>query len=106
LGQTSRYPGDVDWSVAEVEAIVADYFSMLEKELRGESYNKTAHRRALLGQLSGRSEASVEMKHRNITAVLMEVGHPYIRGYKAAPNYQGRLSDVVLDRLESDAGME
>jgi hypothetical protein len=36
-----------DWSRAEVEATVADYFAMLEEELRGVPYNKTAHRVAL-----------------------------------------------------------
>ena len=36
------------WSRIEVEATVADYFHMLVMELSGQSYNKTAHRRALL----------------------------------------------------------
>ena len=35
------------WSHEEVEAIVADYFKMLDNELRGIHYNKTEHRRAL-----------------------------------------------------------
>lgn len=30
----------MDWSHAEVEAIVADHFEMLEKELWGIPYNK------------------------------------------------------------------
>jgi hypothetical protein len=37
-----------DWSRAEVEATITDYFVMLEAELRGEPYNKAEHRRALL----------------------------------------------------------
>jgi hypothetical protein len=94
-----------DWSDLEVEAIVADYFSMLEKELRGVPYNKSAHRRALKLLLRDRSDGSIEMKHRNITAILIEAGHPYIRGYKPASQYQGLLSDVVLDRLDGDAAL-
>ena len=103
------YPGFVasgeDWSELEVEAIVADYFSMLEQELRGVPYNKSAHRRALKPLLRERSDGSIEMKHQNISAILIEAGHPYIRGYKPASQYQGLLSDVVLDRLDGDAAL-
>ena len=37
-----------DWSEFEVEAVVADYFAMLLKELRAEKYSKTQHRHALM----------------------------------------------------------
>lgn len=90
-----------DWSKAEVEATVADYLGMLEKELAGVSYSKTAHRRHLVGLLDGRSEQSVEFKHANISAVLIELGFPYIAGYKPRSNYQGLLHDVVSERLSS-----
>jgi vacuolar-type H+-ATPase subunit E/Vma4 len=70
-----------DWTELEVEAIVADYFSMLEKELRGVPYNKSAHRRALKPLLRDRSDGSIEMKDQNITAILIEAGHPYIRSF-------------------------
>jgi len=33
-----------DWSRVEVETTVADYFGMLDKEIRGIAYNKTEHR--------------------------------------------------------------
>lgn len=91
------------WSEIEVEAIVADYFSMLEKELRGVPYSKTDHRRALRPLLHDRSDGSIERKHQNISAVLMEARFPYIRGYKPLSQYQGLLSDVVLGHLEDDA---
>jgi uncharacterized protein DUF3883 len=91
------------WSRAEVEAVVADYFAMLVKERRGMPYNKTEHRRALQPLLSGRSEGSIERKHQNITAILMGVGFPYIRGYKPLSQYQGLLADVVLDHIDDDA---
>ncbi|MEO8381888.1 MAG: DUF3883 domain-containing protein [Acidobacteriota bacterium] len=91
------------WSEIEVEAVVADYFSMLEKELAGLPYSKTEHRRALQPLLDDRSDGSIERKHQNISAVLMEVGFPYIRGYKPLSQYQGLLADVVLGHLEDDA---
>lgn len=91
------------WSAEEVEAIVADYLSMLEKELRRVPYNKTAHRKALRPLLRNRSDGSIERKHQNISAVLMEARFPYIPGYKPLSQYQGLLSDVVHERLEEDA---
>ncbi|MDQ3518032.1 MAG: DUF3883 domain-containing protein [Gemmatimonadota bacterium] len=88
-----------DWSRAEVEATVADYFAMLEAELRGAPYSKAEHRRALVKLLNDRSEQSVEFKHANISAVLIELGIPYISGYKPRFNYQRLLAVVVAERL-------
>lgn len=94
------------WSNTEVEAIVADYFHMLTLELAGQAVNKTVHRNALKRLLDGRPDGSVERKHQNISAVLLELGCPYIRGYKPLPNYQTLLREVVLDRLERDRSFD
>ena len=83
-----------DWSDQEVELIVADYFSMRDMELRGESYVK-AHRNAELYRLTGRSRGSIEFKHQNISAVLMTLGEPWIQGYKPMMNFQRALIDGV-----------
>jgi hypothetical protein len=88
-----------DWSRAEVEITVADYFAMLEAELRGEPLSKTEHRRALVPLLNGRSEPSIEFKHANISAVLIELGIPYVSGYKPRSNYQRLLAEVVAERV-------
>ena len=82
-----------------MEAIVADYFEMLGEELRLEAYSKTTHRRRLAGALNKRSEGSIEFKHQNISAVLIELGYPYISGYKPRGNYQALLFEVVGDRV-------
>lgn len=55
-----------DWTVAEVEASVADYLAMLSLELAGAPFSKAAHRRALLAKLPARSEQSIEFKHANV----------------------------------------
>ena len=88
-----------DWSILEDEATVADYFAMLESELRGERFNKAAHRRALQAALDDRSERAIESKHQNISAILIELGYPYIEGYKPLYNYQRLLRDVVVERV-------
>ena len=87
------------WDWLECEAVVQDYFIMLRKELCGDRYSKAEHRRNLLPKLNGRSEGSVEFKHQNISAVLIEMGQPYIQGYKPAFNYQQQLRAVVMAYL-------
>jgi hypothetical protein len=89
----------VSWSNIEVELIVADYFNMLASELKGEPYSKAEHRRAILPLLVNRSEGSVEFKHQNISAVLINLGQPYIKGYLPRFNYQKILEDIVLEYL-------
>jgi hypothetical protein len=89
-----------DWSREEVEAAVADYFAMLRAERSGVEYNKTEHRRALSKLLNGRTDGSIERKHQNISAVLIELGMPYIEGYKPLSNYQQMLFDVVASQID------
>ncbi len=90
------------WSSLEVEAVVVDYFHMLTLELSGQTYNKTAHRNLLKTRLEARSDGSIERKHQNISAILIESGCPYIAGYKPLGNYQALLRDIVIARLEAD----
>lgn len=94
-----------DWSREEVEATVSDYFDMLAMELRGELFNKAEHNRNLQKLLNGRTKGAIEKKHQNISAVLIELGYPYVDGYKPLPNYQGLLCKVVEDRLLQDTGL-
>ncbi len=88
------------WSREEVEAAVSDYFDMLAVELRGGLVNKAEHNRLLRQILATRTKGSVERKHQNISAVLIELGYPYISGYKPLRNYQEMLGTVVQERLE------
>ncbi|HWQ68911.1 MAG TPA: hypothetical protein VN494_02970, partial [Patescibacteria group bacterium] len=94
-----------DWTHTEVEAIVSDYFAMLGQDLRGEAYSKSAHRAALKSALRGRSDGSIEWKHQNISAVLLDLGFPYIPGYKPRRNYQRLLWETVAARLAVDRAL-
>jgi hypothetical protein len=94
-----------DWSAEEVAATVADYFAMLGHELRGEPYNKREHNRRLQGMLRGRSAGAIEFKHANISAILIQLGFPYIDGYKPRANYQELLRDEVVVHLDRDAAV-
>lgn len=89
-----------DWVPAELDAIIVDYFDMLSAEVAGITYVKSKHRAALVSRL-GRSDGSIEFKHQNISAVLDELGAPWIPGYKPAKNYQAALFDAI-DRYLAD----
>jgi hypothetical protein len=91
------------WSPKEVAATVAGYFAMLEHQLRGEPFNKSAHRGRLQAILHDRSEQAIEFKHCNISAILIETGFPYVDGYKPRGNYQGLLKDEVEVYLDLHA---
>lgn len=92
-----------DWTDLQNDVIVADYFTMLDHELAGRPYNKAAHNR-ILQDLTGRSKASIEFKHRNISAVLVGLGETWIEGYKPAVNYQDPLVDAVARWLQNHRG--
>ncbi|MBE0545096.1 MAG: DUF3883 domain-containing protein [Verrucomicrobia bacterium] len=94
-----------NWSHEEVEATVSDYFEMLAMELRGEPLNKAEHNRNLQRLPAKRTKGAIEKKHQNISAVLIELGYPYIDGYKPLRNYQELLCDVVEERLLGAAGL-
>jgi trans-aconitate methyltransferase len=61
-----------DWTRDEVEAIVADYFVMLQAE------------------------------HQNISAVLVNFRQPFIAGYLPRQNYQKLLEQAVLEWLSTE----
>lgn len=82
------------WQDDELDAIVADYFAMLADNLAGQPYIKSRHSTALMAQL-GRSHRSVEFKHQNISAVLEELGLPWIPGYRPKSNYQNSIFDAI-----------
>lgn len=90
-----------DWTRIEVEAVVSNYFEMLKSELKLESYNKAEHNRHLQ-RLTGRSRASIEKKHENISAILLALEHPWIPGYKPLRKFQRLLAEVVTDRLSNE----
>ena len=92
------------WMDDELDAIVADYFAMLNSELRGKHYVKARHSASLMERI-GRTHRSVEFKHQNISAVLEELGMPWIPGYKPKRNYQraifGAIDRYLTARLDA-----
>lgn len=102
------WPGNIsghmpqDWTRREVEEAVSDYLEMLKQDLAGQKFNKTAHNRRLRETLPDRSKGSIEFKYQNISAVLLDLRHPCITGYKPRRNYQALLREVLTERLAED----
>jgi hypothetical protein len=92
IGEAPPEPAERrDWTEEEVSLIVADYFDMLWLDLAGQEFVKAERNRALQERLNGRNRTSIEFKHQNISAVLLDMELPYLNGYKPARNYQKRL---------------
>ena len=97
----------LDWTPEEVAATVAAYLRMLTMELTGQAFVKSEHRRALHQLLPGRSEGAIEFKHGNISAVMIELGYPYIRGYLPRKNFQRQaLFEEVARQIEARPQLE
>lgn len=93
-----------DWSIEEVKSIVADYFNMLHLELNHQEYNKTEHRNYLSSLLNDRTKGSIEFKHQNISAALINMGLPFIKGYKPRFNYQKQLLEKSISDYVKENG--
>lgn len=89
-----------DWTSDEVQLVVEDYFDMLRDELADKPINKTDHRKKLHAAGLRRSHGSIELKHQNISAILIRMGLPYIDGYKPRGNFQGLLADTITVFVE------
>jgi len=101
---TNTEKSGTTWRDDELDLIVADYFSMLSAELSGKPYIKSRHSAALMATI-GRSHRSAEFKHQNISAVLDELGMPWIPGYKPKRNYQNAIFDAIDRYLTTHAGI-
>lgn len=94
------------WTRGEVETAVAAYLHMLRLSLNGQVPNKAEHNRQLQRLLPARSEGSIERKHGNISAVLLELGVRPLRGYRPLFNYQRLLVEVVSEALLDDTRLD
>ena len=95
-----------NWTDLENSIIVNDYFNMLTEELTNLKYNKTNHRNTIIPLLNERKKGSVEYKHQNISAVLAEMGLPFIDGYKPAYKFQLTLTQAVDKYLRKNPELE
>lgn len=90
------------WTQFEVEATVGAYVEMLDMERKGQRYAKVEVVRKLQAIMPARSHAAIEYKFSNVSAILDELGLPWIDGYKPQSNYQQDLRRSVIARLNAN----
>ncbi len=86
-----------DWTRDEIDAAVAEYFRMLDEQGAGRPFVKAEARRCVAARLTRRSEKAVEYKFQNISAILDDLGLPWVRGYSPARNVQQALRERVRE---------
>ncbi len=90
-----------EWTDAELEAAVKAYLWMLERERKGKSYNKSAVNKSLRdGILANRSHGSIEYRMENISAALLELCLPWIKGYKPHGNIGRGVKKRIVGILD------
>ena len=94
------------WTSLELELVVADYLDMLVLHLNGQPFSKAERRRRLVPLLNQRSEAAIEFKRRNISAVLEWLGVPPLQGYLPAANVQRDLVEEVERQVAAHATVD
>lgn len=106
MAETEKGATGAAWTRREVELVVSVYLHMLRMQLMGQTPNKAEHNRQLQSMLPARSKASIEYKHCNISAVLVELGVPPLIGYKPLFNYQQLLIPVVSEAVARDSRLD
>jgi len=91
------------WTREEVAACVRSYLDMLRDELSGIPFVKRDVVRLLEAALPSRTKGAIEFKFGNVSAVLIEMGQPYVEGYKPYGNYQRLLVQEVALQLTARA---
>lgn len=83
-----------DWTKPEIDLVVADYFDMRAKAMRGESFVKARHYEEV-ARLTGRTIGSVQRKYMNISAALERISLPWLKGFAPNRNLQTALRESV-----------
>ena len=80
--------------------------------LSGKPSSELAHCRdkgtegELQTRLHDRSDRSIEFKHGNISAAMIDLGLPYVRGYKPRVNYQTLLAILVDEQVRGETALD
>ena len=93
------------WTDEEIAVTIESYWRMLNKEFSGQKYVKT-HENRTVQRLIGRTHRSIESKYMNVSAVLRDLGVPYIPGYRPYSNVQQALREAVESHWEHDTDIE
>ncbi|PTT06545.1 hypothetical protein DBR10_12375, partial [Caulobacter sp. HMWF025] len=94
----AQTPLSQDWSPADLDLIVGDYFVMLAKDLAGQAVDLAAHQRALRF-VTGRSGGALDFKTCEISAVVSLVGLPILTAFAPRWTYAETVVEAVERQL-------
>lgn len=98
MGHQSRMG---NWTDAENDLIVAEYFAMLDLIMSETDFSKQDRKRALDDQIQ-RGIGSIDFKLGNISAVAPELGLPELPGFAPAPKAQRSIADALRRYLNAN----
>lgn len=87
------------WTGPEIDAAVEAYFDMMMLNMQGKQFVKVRVYRKLSELFPARNVNSIERKMSNISAVLVGLGYPHLRGLSPLANYQRSLVEAVISQL-------
>lgn len=106
----SSVRANAPWTDAELRVCVLAYKRLWDAEQRAEKLDKSELRReARSGDLSGRTEGAYEFRMQNISALLYELGLPFVRGYlprRNVGNPKSRLISLINEVWQREAVRE
>lgn len=92
----------VKWSDDELKAAVDAYLGMLKSQVVGEAFTKSAINQKLRDtSLPSRNKSSVEMRMQNISAVLLGLGRPWVKGYPPLVNMGAPTKERIVSALKN-----
>lgn len=90
-------PSSSDWTEREISLSVQAYLLMLRIQQAGTKPNKGAVRLTYLSQLHDlRTPGSWDRRMCNISAVFLDLGLPYVKGYKPLKNVGNNVRSLII----------
>ncbi|MDX1609582.1 MAG: DUF3883 domain-containing protein, partial [Halofilum sp. (in: g-proteobacteria)] len=95
-----KAPQATDTSHA-LRSAVREYFTLLQAELRGRRWWDSARPGALFDHFSARNREQVALRHRQISAILIGHGLPYLPSSQPLADVEPELADAVAQYLHN-----
>ncbi|WP_405474885.1 DUF3883 domain-containing protein [Paenarthrobacter ilicis] len=94
------------WTGPEIDAVVEAYFDMMMLDMQGQQFVKARVYRNLSELFPVRTMNSIERKMSNVSAVLVGLGYPHLRGLSPLVNYQRSLVESVISQLNKRESLD
>ena len=91
-----------EWTTDELRACVSAYRKLWDAQKAGQRINKAEMRRQVIREaLTARSEGAYERRMQNISAVIEELGMPFVEGYVPLRNV-GKPKDQIITLINEE----